>query len=602
MIRKIEIENYRGIDKMELFPGKLNVFAGPNGSGKSSIIGAVLFALTGKAGPEVIRQGASKAVVTITLDRDEVQRARGKKGVTSSINGKRATSAAAGTLLKDCGIRDDLAGALSADFFDGLSKKDMSETLVHMLPMKMSLEGFFAAAKEVNGGAPLTSDQQAICREILPASDFGMECLEAAYKDAYDRRTAKRKVTAALRAQSQWTGPVPERDEKALQEELGKLNGLLASIGAYEQKRMAYDENQRAIAQARARAKQLDAQIASMPEVPVPDQEALQRAQTEKARFLQAKAQRMGAGLQGEKTVSAQEANIAFLEKTLAGLSGTRCPLSDRLVCGTDKGPLKAELEAQIAQMKEQVAAQKQTLLENSQKMELYDQQVAKRDAVIGAYMQNLTAYNARLALIRERASIQFPAPLQAPEVPPYTREQLLAGQAQVSREYSLLGAYMQSQKALAQLVKETCELDALEALVPILDAKKGIRAYVLRKALAGLEEAACKKAQAFKPGFSLRFAEDDGIRVYVRPGNGKAEVAMEDLSCGERLFTGYLLASCMASVQGSGVIFIDGFERLDEDSQEAFAWLLREDPDITAFVGTAADPGFAQTGEVFAL
>lgn len=603
MIKKVTIENFRGIEKLEFVPGKLNVLAGPNGSGKSSVVRAILFALTGKAGPEDIRRGASKASVTLVLDHDELQRTRGPKGTVVSINGKRATAAAAGALLESYGIQGDAADALDADFFDGLSKKDLSETLASMLPMKMSFDGFLEAVRAVNGKAPLTPAQEAICREILPAGEFGMDDLQAAYRDAYDRRAAQKKVAAALRTQSQWTGPVPERDEMALRQETAELNALMSSMGAYEQKKMAFDENQRAIAKAKARAEQLDAQLASMPEVPVPDQGAMQKAQAEKDRFLQAKAQRMGAGLQGEKTVAAQEANITFLEKTLAGLSGTRCPLSDRLVCGTDKGPLRAELEAQIAQMKGQVAVQKQTLLENSQKVALYDQQIAKRDAVIAAYMQNIAAYNARLALVRERASIQFPAPMQAPEPPACTRDQLQAKQAQLSREYALLGAYAQAEKARGQLQAEVLKLDALEALVPLLDARNGIRAYVLGKALAGLRDKAMEKAEAFKPGYGIRFAVDDGIRVYVRPGQGKAEVALEELSAGERLFAGYLLASCAASVTGSGLLFIDGFERLDEESQRAFAELLRKDPGTAAaFVGTAGSADFAGFGELIAL
>ena len=94
----------------------------------------------------------------------------------------------------------------------------------------------------------------------------------------------------------------------------------------------------------------------------------------------------------------------------------------------------------------------------------------------------------------------------------------------------------------------------------------------------------------------------DDGIRVYVRPGQGKAEVALEELSAGERLFAGYLLASCAASVTGSGLLFIDGFERLDKEAQEAFADLLRSDPGTVAFVGTAGGADFAGTGEIIAL
>jgi AAA15 family ATPase/GTPase len=44
MIRKINIENYKSIERLTVELGRLNVFIGANGSGKSNILEAIAFA------------------------------------------------------------------------------------------------------------------------------------------------------------------------------------------------------------------------------------------------------------------------------------------------------------------------------------------------------------------------------------------------------------------------------------------------------------------------------------------------------------------------------------------------------------------------------
>ena len=44
MLKAIEIQNFKSIEKLELEFGRVNVFIGENGSGKSSILEAITFA------------------------------------------------------------------------------------------------------------------------------------------------------------------------------------------------------------------------------------------------------------------------------------------------------------------------------------------------------------------------------------------------------------------------------------------------------------------------------------------------------------------------------------------------------------------------------
>lgn len=68
MLNKIFIKNYILIDELELdFSNGLNIITGETGAGKSILINAVDIAFGAKAGKEVIKTGADKATIELTI-------------------------------------------------------------------------------------------------------------------------------------------------------------------------------------------------------------------------------------------------------------------------------------------------------------------------------------------------------------------------------------------------------------------------------------------------------------------------------------------------------------------------------------------------------
>ena len=68
MLSKIFIKNYILIDELELdFSKGLNIITGETGAGKSILINAIDIAFGAKAGKEVIKTGAEKAVIELTI-------------------------------------------------------------------------------------------------------------------------------------------------------------------------------------------------------------------------------------------------------------------------------------------------------------------------------------------------------------------------------------------------------------------------------------------------------------------------------------------------------------------------------------------------------
>ena len=68
MLNKIYIKNYILIDELELdFSNGLNIITGETGAGKSILINAIDIVFGAKAGKEVIKTGAEKAIIELTL-------------------------------------------------------------------------------------------------------------------------------------------------------------------------------------------------------------------------------------------------------------------------------------------------------------------------------------------------------------------------------------------------------------------------------------------------------------------------------------------------------------------------------------------------------
>ena len=77
MLRQLQIESYGLIERADVeFADGATIFTGETGSGKTMLLGALDFALGARAGPDVVRRGARKALVTLAFEPDDALRAR----------------------------------------------------------------------------------------------------------------------------------------------------------------------------------------------------------------------------------------------------------------------------------------------------------------------------------------------------------------------------------------------------------------------------------------------------------------------------------------------------------------------------------------------
>lgn len=77
MLRQLQIESYGLIERADVeFAGGATIFSGETGSGKTMLVGALDFALGARAGADIVRHGARRALVTLAFEPDDALRER----------------------------------------------------------------------------------------------------------------------------------------------------------------------------------------------------------------------------------------------------------------------------------------------------------------------------------------------------------------------------------------------------------------------------------------------------------------------------------------------------------------------------------------------
>ena len=134
-ITKLTAGNIHGLTNISINPEKLNFITGPSGSGKSSIMEAIRYAISGKAGEDHIKTGSAEAVVLADIPRiGIIERRVTNEGKTKvRLNGKATTaksiaeqfSAVYGFTLTDAGL------LMSSDVLEHALGKDLAEYLLN---------------------------------------------------------------------------------------------------------------------------------------------------------------------------------------------------------------------------------------------------------------------------------------------------------------------------------------------------------------------------------------------------------------------------------------------------------------------------------------
>lgn len=582
-ITTISIRNFKGIEDLQLNAKKLNAIIGKCGSGKSSLLDAIRFALTGKAGKEVIRKGCREASVVLRFsDNSTIERIRRTSENISKCNGKSSTKRSLDEFLAARNMNPCWIESLcSVDWFAGLSSKDLNNFFMTILPLRAKAETVVELVAQLD--KDLTEKKEKyLMEEILKKQEiFSFNDLANGYNTAYTvRQELKRKYNEML-PRCTFNETVPAKTREDIEKELNNISQVEAAEKEYSKRLKEYASSKKQHDLAIKRLDEMKKELDTYSSCKKPKEETKTQAEADRKLF-QVHIKRTN------EYIGTINSTLDLLKRTLDNLDKPICPISEKLICTTDKSQLKEELLSLIQKNENALASNKEFLAK-------CEDQVRKRDDIISNYQKEVYRYEQKTTL--ENNISKFIVPEILPEPQKVEKAHLEAKKKELLDLLSILSRYEKVQQNKKELAKIKDKYDLAQFAVKVLDSKIGIPALILQRTLRFFEKKCNEKASLLREGFQIHFLSDNGITIQVSPGKGKPFVDMKEVSTGEFVCVAYILMTMIGEATKCHLFLIDNLDRLDTEYLNALLSLLEEDKKIEqVFLGGVDHADVEQT------
>lgn len=582
-ITTISIRNFKGIEDLQLNAKKLNAIIGKCGSGKSSLLDAIRFALTGKAGKEVIRKGCREASVVLRFsDNSTIERIRRTSENISKCNGKSSTKRSLDEFLTARNMNPCWIESLcSVDWFAGLSSKDLNNFFMTILPLRAKAETVVELVAQLD--KDLTEKKEKyLMEEILKKQEiFSFNDLANGYNTAYTvRQELKRKYNEML-PRCTFNETVPAKTREDIEKELNNISQVEAAEKEYSKRLKEYASSKKQHDLAIKRLDEMKKELDTYSSCKKPKEETKAQAEADRKLF-QVHIKRTN------EYIGTINSTLDLLKRTLDNLDKPICPISEKLICTTNKSQLKEELLSLIQKNENALASNKEFLAK-------CEDQVRKRDDIISNYQKEVYRYEQKTTL--ENNISKFIVPEILPEPQKVEKAHLEAKKKELLDLLSILSRYEKVQQNKKELAKIKGKYDLAQFAVKVLDSKIGIPALILQRTLRFFEKKCNEKASLLREGFQIHFLSDNGITIQVSPGKGKPFVDMKEVSTGEFVCVAYILMTMIGEATKCHLFLIDNLDRLDTEYLNALLSLLEEDKKIEqVFLGGVDHADVEQT------
>lgn len=572
-IAKIIIKRFRGIEDTTITPQNINVLLGHCGSGKTSTLKAIKWALTGNVSVEDIMAGEENAGVVLEFDDGTfISRTRTLEKGAVLVNGKDTTQKAANEFLEqkfNCSI-DTLNAMCGSEFFETLSQKDLTAFILSILPIQVSLDKLVEFSEE-QIGRKMDDKESSFIKETIKNTNQlitvdGVEvatlsCIETAYKQVFEDRKVKKQQVKMLEAKASFDeSRLPKETKDDLNKAMGEINLLEAKARDYSKSLVAYEKSLKDKEEAETKLNTLKAQLKEFENLVKPEESIKTTALSERGQF-------EGAIRQADSIIATNKANIDLFNKTLTNLDKPICPISEKLICSTDKSGLKEELSGLVA-------ANQKAIEDATSFKARCTEQVQKRDAIIDKYNNDVLLWTKKETIEKQIADFIIPKVLDKPEE--YKSEDCEGKKKEISEKLGIIAEFEVSESFKAQYDKAKAEVELLEFACKVFEVK-GVRSKLLEKALSPVESLINQKADTLRKGFKIALTGSSGLNIKVSP-KGTEFVPMDKVSSGEFIFVAYLLMSVVNKVTGVNTLIIDNIDKLDNEAMKSFIELISED------------------------
>lgn len=576
-ITSLHIMNYGGISDLKLSLNQINVIFGKCGTGKSSIMSALKFVLTGEVSKDDIKVGTQNATVEVFFeDGNSISRIRKSDSTTCKSNGKTCTATALNKFIESkIGASVKIITAMcGADFLETLGQKDLTNFVLSILPVNITFDVMIQFLEEHLSRKVVSTEKQFLTEYFDTAAVITLSDIDTAYKKICDNRRIKSAELERAKIRCQFDNQrLPNETKDELNLQMGTISVAEARSKDYKNQLEVYNRALKAQSDAKERLRELQRQLELLKNVQKPDEKEFQKNKEDKAKF-------ENAIKQSNNIVATNLANIKMFQKTIDNLNKPVCPISEKLICNTDKSGLETELQ-ELVQRNQKAVDDAQAFIVRC------NEQIQMRDNFIDNYNSTMLQFTKKESL--EKQIHEFVIP-NVPEKPvEVMMDDIIVKKHEISQKLQIISEYEAALKAKEEYDKLVKEVELLEFGVLALDVKNGVRSKIMEKSLAPLEKMVNAKAEILRKGFRVAMTSPHGLDIKVSP-NGIDFVPMKRVSAGEFIFTAYLIMSVVRQITGVTVLLIDNIDSLDADSMKNFLKLVCQDKEYDTVVISGVD------------
>ena len=560
-IKRIIISNFKSLKDLWYTPtNKVAVLCGQNGTGKTSTMEGIRFGLTGDAPDNCINYDAGEASVEITFEKDELTVSRTKyidKPTKCRVHGKvTAAKNLDQAILNNTGLaRESLKVATSQDVLASLRPDALGAFLMSYVPEEADFDTIVKLAPS------LSIEEQNVLKGYLPSGLFGLPAIEEAYKNIFEARAYvnKRKVSKAAQINLEIEA-VPTRSLKEIEEEEKSISFQEGCYSVSAKAVEAYLAALKVRESAERSIKELEAQIASIT--------ATKPNEVEKKRILDAKAEYNDQILKANHLISIFETNTEMFQRTLESLNKPVCPISERLICTTDKTAIKEELQDMINANREGIALQQAIVASAKESLKLCESQESE-------WNENNRLYTQKTTLIKrlENEKKRLPSVPVKPES--VEKVDFETAKKQLKAERLYCEAYERNIKIKEELEELEKEYAILNTLCKLLEPKGAIADALTSSYLAFFEDVINKRADELGCGYKVAFIIDNGVNYTIQTSPTSTFLPYENLSHGEQIISIFLLLDMLNSLCGTRLMLLDDVNHLDGENTELLISLV---------------------------
>jgi DNA repair exonuclease SbcCD ATPase subunit len=564
VIESTEICNFKGIRKIKADIEGIVALTGNNGAGKTSFLEAVRYAITGKAPSDMRNKKAPSGFVSVTIkDVGTVTRKWDEDKTCVFLNGKATTArSVAEHTAKSLGIAEDAPDILtSSGIMDANDAGELSEFLLNGGFLLPDLD-----ADKVVGIAPIGEGAEREIRMQLPEAPekVSLDMLDALHKEMFDTRKFIKRQAAELKAKADYKGPMPKRPAEEVEAEISTLTEKRGAAAAekenYEKMLALYEKSAKAIVEAKEKASAIKVTSSGKKDIEK-NEEDMKETEASLADV--------------QKRIGTLDNMTRTVRKTLADLASPVCPISEKLVCKTDKSAVSRDLEKACAESEELLEKAR----EDSARLEKAQDGLKNERKRLLAEEE---LYNKRLHYAEQAESLEKSAP-KKPDAKKTAdlsvTDRRLEELREEHREAVMYAEAEAAGKKSADLLRK---IEIYDEAVRFLDPKSGVRKAILDRATGTLEEYMSESAGRIFEGRSVKLDTSKGFTAgLVTDGSF---VPYASLSSGEKIKLTVIIADALNFLSGYGVLMIDRVSELDDEAADELFGLLSDEEFVGKF------------------